>query len=96
MVEADLDWDDVGSWNAVARHEAADASGNIALGRHVALDARNCIVVGETDHLVATVGVDDLVIVHTPDATLVCRRDRAADVKALVTLLREKGFETYL
>jgi mannose-1-phosphate guanylyltransferase len=96
VVETDIDWDDVGSWNAVARHVAPDASGNHASARHVALDTKDCVIMAEEGHLVATVGVKDLIIVQTPDATLVCDRRRAADVKALVALLRERGLDGYL
>lgn len=96
VVEADLDWDDVGSWNAVARHETPDASGNYAPGPHAALDTQDCIIVGGPGHLVATIGVKNLIIVQTPDATLVCDRTRAADVKALVEWLRKHNLEQYL
>jgi mannose-1-phosphate guanylyltransferase len=96
VVEAELDWDDVGSWNAIARHEAPDASGNFAPALHAGLDTRDCIIVGEEGRLVATLGVKDLIIVETPDATLVCDRRRAADVKALVELLRRRGLDRYL
>ena len=81
---ANFDWDDVGSWPAVARHHDRDADGNVAVGPARFHEATGNIVVGEDGHLVGVVGVDDLVVVHTPDATLVCPRERAEEVKELV------------
>lgn len=86
-VKADFDWDDVGAWPAVARHFPADASGNVSRGEVVLEGSSNNIVVSEGEHLVAAVGVDDLIIIHTGDATLVCRKDRAQEIKKVVTQL---------
>ena len=96
VLEAAFDWDDVGSWEAIARHHSTDEYENVSLARHVAKDTSNCIVVSEDEHVVATLGVRDLVIVSTPDATLVCDRNRAPEVKALVDLMRDKGLGKYL
>ena len=84
VVPAGFDWDDVGAWPAVARHYPADAAGNVVRGLAVLEDSANNLVVSTGDHLVALLGVKDLVIVHTPDVTLVCPRDRAQDIKALL------------
>jgi mannose-1-phosphate guanylyltransferase len=96
VIEAALVWDDVGSWDAIARHQPADEHGNVVLGLHAGHETRDNIIVGEGHHLIATVGVKDLIIVHTPDATLVCDRRRAADVKALVELLKSRKMNRYL
>ena len=97
VVEAGFDWDDVGSWAAVARHREADPQGNVATGRLVSVDAADCI--GWNDdpaHLVGLVGVEDLIVVHTPDATLVCPRSEAERVKELVQRCREEGLDRWL
>ncbi|HEX5010002.1 MAG TPA: sugar phosphate nucleotidyltransferase [Planctomycetota bacterium] len=83
-------WDDVGAWDALARLLPADAAGNVAQGAHLLLDGRN-LLVSSTGGLVAARGVSDLIIVHTPDATLVCRRDDAEGVKAIVQELERRG-----
>lgn len=88
MADADFAWDDVGSWPAVARHENADDTGNVARGLARGLDNEGCILVGEGG-LAAAIGCRDLVIVHTPEATLVCPRDQAERLKDLVRLLRD-------
>ena len=87
-------WDDVGAWDALARLLPADARGNVAQGDHVLLDSRG-LIVSATGGVVAAKGVQDLIIVHTPDATLVCRRDDAEGVKAVVAALRERGLQRY-
>lgn len=96
VVEAGFEWDDVGAWDAVARHHPADDEGNTILGEHVGIDTRRCILTSEEGHLLATIGVEDLIVVQTPDATLVCDRRRAADVKKLVQCLKARGFDGYI
>ena len=84
VVPAGFDWDDVGEWPAVARHHPKDAAGNVGRGRALVEQGRNNIVISEGEHLVAVVGADDLIVVHTPDATLVCPKSRAQDIKLLL------------
>ena len=95
-IQAPYRWDDVGSWQALERMHAQDAQGNTILARHCGLDTTDTIVVAQPGFLVATVGVDHLLIVQDGDALLVAdRRDEAA-VKNLVALLKTKGLEKYL
>ena len=96
VVEATFDWDDVGSWNSLPNHRQQDASGNTVLAEHRGIRTANCIIAGEPQHLIATIGVSDLVIVQTPDATLVCRRDEVEDIKQIVEQLGLEGLEEYL
>ena len=86
-VPATFDWDDVGEWPAIARHFPADGNGNVVKGTAELAKASGNIVVAEPGHVVALVGVDDLIVVQTPDATLICPRDRAQDIKAAVRSL---------
>ncbi len=96
LVEAQFQWDDVGAWDSIARHHPADEHGNHILARHAGLDTRRCIIVGEEGHLVTTIGVEDLIIVNTRDATLICDRRRAGHVKILVDMLKAQGLEAHL
>jgi len=96
VVAVDYEWNDVGSWLALARLCPQDAAGNTWQAEHVALDTQGCIVAAERGHLIAALGVQNLIIVHTHDATLVCDRARAADVKVLVDLLARRGYHQYL
>jgi len=96
VIPADFEWDDVGSWLAVDRLNDADADGNVVRGLHVGIDTRNCIVFGRDEHVVATLGVEDLIVVHTPDATLICPKSRAEEVRQIVKRLQEGGLERFL
>ncbi|MGA2051920.1 MAG: sugar phosphate nucleotidyltransferase [Opitutales bacterium] len=82
--EAAFDWDDVGEWPALARHWPRDQEGNVARGAVVLEAAQDNIVISEGGQLVALLGVKDLVVVHTPGATLVCHKDSAQDLKKLL------------
>ncbi|MBM4043170.1 MAG: mannose-1-phosphate guanylyltransferase [Planctomycetes bacterium] len=98
VVEADFEWSDVGSWESVARlrRSEADAHGNVAVGACELLDVANTLVIGDEHHLVAVIGLDDLIVVRTPDATLICPKHRAEDVKHVVERLQRNGFDRYL
>jgi mannose-1-phosphate guanylyltransferase len=79
-----LDWLDVGSWPSFARTLAPDAEGNTAAARGLLLDSRRCLVASsDPQHLIATIGLEDVIVIHTPDATLVCRADQAEAIKEL-------------
>lgn len=85
MLESGFDWDDVGEWPAVARHYPADANGNVIRGQAELLEASgNIIYSRDENHLVALLGVKDLIVVKTADATLICHKDKAQEIKALV------------
>lgn len=91
MVESGFDWDDVGEWPAVARHYPADDAGNVVRGQVQLQDASDNIVFSrDEDHLVALLGVRDLIVVKTADATLVCHKDKAQEIKALVQAIGAK------
>ncbi len=95
-VLADFAWDDVGSYEALARLMAADAAGNRARGDVVALDCSDVVAVAGPGHVVAALGVRDLVVVAEGDVTLVCPRARAEEVRRLVEELRRRGREDIL
>lgn len=96
VVEATYKWDDVGTWKSMENIIKPDAAGNVVDASAELIDTATCTVIGEPGHLIATIGVSDLIIIQTPDATLVCHRDRAQDVKKIVDLLHEKGMDQYL
>lgn len=96
VVEAPFNWDDVGSWTALQNLYEQDEAGNTNIGKVVNLDSTGCIVKSEGEHLVTTIGLEDVIVVHTPDATLVARKDNDQAVKQLIEKLRELGDEQYL
>ena len=95
VVPADIGWNDMGTWPEVAETWGTDGSLNACFGRHVAIDSTGCVVYSP-DKLVATIGVQDLVVVETPGVLLLCTKDRADDVKKLVQKLAADGPEKVL
>jgi mannose-1-phosphate guanylyltransferase len=92
VVPAEFDWNDLGSWAALADIRGKDESGNVVAGDVLALDARgNVVVSDEHAPFVGLVGVEDLVVVATKDAVLVTRKDRAQDVRSIVEGLKANG-----
>jgi mannose-1-phosphate guanylyltransferase len=83
-------WDDVGSWPALESHFPQDAGGNTLIGTCAQIDSKNNIIYSK-DRLTAVIGVENLVVVQADGVTLVCPKDRAQDIKKMVTALREKG-----
>jgi len=84
-------WSDIGSWDALWLAADKDANGNHLEGDVIALDTTGSLVRSHDRHLVATVGLKDVVVVTTPDATLVARRDTSQDVKRIVDQLKAAG-----
>ncbi|MEX2121958.1 MAG: mannose-1-phosphate guanylyltransferase [Pirellulales bacterium] len=96
VVEAPFEWDDVGSWQALARLEGSDGDGNTIAGRHVGLKTSGTIVRGTADHLIVTLGINDCIVVHTPDATLVANKHDEEAIRRIVQLIQEHGWQEYL
>lgn len=90
VVPGEFGWNDVGSWDMMNVLHEEDADGNIALGDALVLESKNTTVYAGS-RLVTVVGADDLVVVETPDAVMVCPKSRAQDVKKIVDALKEKG-----
>ncbi|WP_129599752.1 mannose-1-phosphate guanylyltransferase [Anaerophilus nitritogenes] len=88
-------WDDVGSWTALERINEKDDYGNIIKGNIVHLDTKQCIIEGN-EKLIATIGIEDLIIVDTEDAMLICSKEKAQEVKVLLKELKERKAEKYL
>ncbi len=88
VVAADLDWSDIGSWHALWEVSAKDKDGNVTKGDVILEDTKNCLIRSE-DTLVATVGLEDVLVVETSDAVLVAPLSRAQDVKKIVARLKK-------
>lgn len=96
VIPGDFEWNDIGSWATVADIALKDERGNAIKAPHVGLDTNNCLIVGADHKVVATVGIEDLIIVDTDDALLICHKDRAQDVKKIVDMLKELQHEEFL
>ena len=88
-------WSDIGSWAALWLTGDKDAHGNVCEGDTLSIDSRNSLLRSHDRHLLATIGIDDLIVVTTPDATLVAHRDAAQDVKKIVEQLKAAGRSEY-
>jgi mannose-1-phosphate guanylyltransferase len=84
VLPSSFDWDDVGAWPAVSRHYKKDLAGNVSRGLAVIENGSNNIVFSEQGHLTAVLGASDLIVVHTPDATLVAPKEKAQEIKLLL------------
>jgi mannose-1-phosphate guanylyltransferase len=95
---ADLQWNDVGSWESIFEVLAGDEHGNIFIGsEHAAFDTKNTLVFSEVPgRLVATIGVQDLIVIDTGSALLICPRDQAQKVRQVVDHLKQSGHTRYL
>ncbi|RJP60706.1 MAG: mannose-1-phosphate guanylyltransferase [Candidatus Auribacter fodinae] len=95
MAKSRFDWDDVGAWDAVAKHFTPDNDNNVINGRFLGIDTSGCTVFSKR-HFVGTIGVENLIIVVTDDAVLVCNKDNAQDVKLLVQNIAKSKDMEYL
>ena len=96
VIPGNFGWSDIGSWGTLLKvlSEAHGAS-IITKGHHIGVDNRNCLVLAN-DKLIATVGLDNIVIVDTPDALLVCNANKSQQVKELLNKLKDEGKHFYL
>ena len=96
VVPAGFSWDDVGSWDALDRLRSPGADGNIIAGNVAGVDNSRSIILNESERAVAVIGAENLAVIVTDDAVLVCPKDRVQEVKKAVALLREAGGERFL
>ncbi|MFF2157541.1 mannose-1-phosphate guanylyltransferase [Paenibacillus chitinolyticus] len=95
MIPCVFGWDDVGSWTALERIDDLDDNGNVIRGNILSLDTKKCII-ESNGKLIATLGVEDLIIVDTEDVTLICRKDKAQEIKTIIKELKIQKLEKYL
>lgn len=95
VIPGDFGWNDVGSWDALGYISSTDENGNIVRAKHICINTKNSIIFS-SDRLIATIGLDDLIIADTPDALLICPKSKAQDVKGIVELMKAQGLEEYI
>jgi mannose-1-phosphate guanylyltransferase len=96
VIEAPFEWDDLGGWQSLSRLRGNDAHGNTIIGRHLGLETKGTIVRTDDDHLVVTLGVSDMIVVHTPNATLVANKHDEEKIRQVVKDLESRGWNDYL
>lgn len=96
VLQAPFQWDDVGSWLALERMNPQDAHRNTVIGQHCGLKTGDCIIVAEPGHLIATLGVEHLLIVQDGAVTLVADKRDEGSIRQMVEELKKRGLEHYL
>ena len=95
MIAGDFGWNDIGSLDMLGIMKPENEDGNVCYGEQINVDTKNCILYGK-DKLIATIGVENLIVIQEKDAILICDKNRAQDVKNVVDRLGEEGKEKYL
>jgi len=96
VVEAPFGWDDVGSWKALERLRGTDDDGNTLVGKTLTINTKGSILRSSDDHLIATYGMENCIVVHTPNATLVARKDDEEKVREIVKELESREWKDFL
>lgn len=95
LVPGDFGWNDVGSWDALGAIFPTDESGNIVKANHIGIKTKNSIIYSG-DRMIATIGIDNLIIADTNDALLICNKEDAQEVKNIVDILKQRGMNKYI
>lgn len=95
VVPMDCGWSDVGSWASLYDVLSESKGGNVSKGHHIGMDNKNCLFFAQ-DRLLATVGLEDIIVVDTPDVTLVCHKNKSQEIKELLEKVKKEGKERYL
>ena len=93
VIEAPFPWDDVGSWQALARLHDADEHGNTIIGSHIGIDTKGTIVHSDGQHTIVTIDLQDMIVVHTDDATLVAPKHAEERVREAVKELQARKMQ---
>ena len=94
-MKGEFEWNDLGTWDEVYKLHKKDKDENVLIGRHIIKDSKGCFI-DAPNKCVAVVGLDDIMVVETDDAILICPRDRAQDVKDVVEIAKRKKMTEYL
>ncbi|OIP95207.1 hypothetical protein AUK40_06225 [Candidatus Wirthbacteria bacterium CG2_30_54_11] len=96
VIPSDIGWDDIGSWKTVKTILPANKGSNFVFGQHEGVDTENSLIYSSSDRLIATIGLQNMIVIDTEDATLICPMDRAEEVKQLVDKLKKDKRDSYL
>ena len=96
VIPTAFEWNDVGSWQSIESLFPVDENNNTIISKHVYVKSTNNVVWTSEDHLVATVGIHNCIIVHTANATLIANKDDEESVREVVTIIESLGWESFL
>lgn len=89
IIPADLGWSDIGTWESILSELPTDKNKNLVKGNHIGIDSKKSLIYGNKEKLIATIGIEDLIVVETEDAILICKKDKSQDVKKLVENIKK-------
>jgi mannose-1-phosphate guanylyltransferase len=96
VIPTTFQWNDVGSWQSIQSLFPVDENNNTIIAKHVSVESTNNILWTSEEHLVATVGIHNCIIVHTPNATLIAKKDDEESVREVVAILQSLGWKSFL
>ncbi|MDD4607025.1 MAG: sugar phosphate nucleotidyltransferase [Patescibacteria group bacterium] len=96
MLIGKFEWLDIGHWRAVKEMMGVSQEDSVIKGKHIALESAGNLVYSESNKLVTTLGIKDLVIIDTPDILLICPKERSQEVKSIIAEIKKRGLENYL
>lgn len=97
VLSADLGWSDVGAWNILKDELSHEPQDNVTKGNVIDIDSKDCLIYETTDNkVIATIGLNEVVVIDTPDGLLVCAKDRVSDIKKFIERLKEQKLDKYL
>lgn len=99
IIKGDFGWSDIGAWDVLydrLKQKEADEQMNVTKGRVMTLDTSSSLIYAQKNKLVATIGMNDLVVIDTEDALLICPKGRSQDVKKMISLLTDSDYKDHL
>lgn len=96
VIEAPFTWNDLGNWTALPAVRGTDSQGNSVDAKHLNFGSKDCIVYSDDEHLIVTIGLQDCIVVHTDDATLVANRQDEGAIRQIVDELKQRKWNEYL
>lgn len=96
VIKAPIKWHDIGSWKCLYDIIKPGPEGNIVIGTHSGVGTKDSIIISNKGHLVGTVGLEDIIVIHTDKATLVCSKESSEMVKELVNSIEKEGLDKFL
>lgn len=95
VINSTFEWDDIGSWESLGTIYPPDMDGNIIKGDSVSIETNNCMIYSE-DKIIATLSVNNLIIVSTKDSVLICPKDKSQEVRRIIDKLKEKNMNEFI
>lgn len=91
-----IGWSDLGKWSKIKKYLTVDSDGNVTQGNVMPIDTTDSMIVSQDKKLIATIGLDDMIVIDTPDALLICPEKRVEDIKKIIEKLKENNKDDYL